>query len=73
VARDPSKLLLDKIRELGLDETDLKSLEALWPYLSEILREACSLEAPLRGVTPQALGAKAVFELLQHYRAENAG
>jgi len=64
--------LLELIKRLGLDENDPKSLEALWPHLSVIIRVACKIEAPLRGVTPQALGARAVLDLLQHYRAQNA-
>lgn len=70
---DTSKLLLDKIRDLGLDENDPTSLEALWPYLSEVIRAACLIEAPLRGVTPQALGVKAILEFLQHHRTSNVG
>jgi len=56
---------------MGLDEDDPKSLEALWPHLSVIIREACKLEAQRRGMTPQALGAQAVLDLLRHYRAKN--
>jgi len=69
----PGQGLLDLIAKLGLDENDPKSLEALWPHLSVVIREACKLEAPLRGMTPQALGARAVIDLLRHYRAKNAG
>ena len=65
--------LLELIANLGLDENDPKSLEELWPHLSVVIREACKLEAPLRGMTPQALGARAVLDLLQHYRGQNAG
>jgi hypothetical protein len=57
------------IAENGLDETDPKSLEALWPHLSEIIREACKIEAALRGGTPERWGAKAVQDLLKHYDA----
>jgi hypothetical protein len=60
--------LIELIGKLGLDKTDPKSLEALWPHLSVVIREACKLEAPLRGVTPQALGARAVLDLLRHHR-----
>ena len=63
--------LLELIERLGLDENDPKSLEALWPHLSVIIREACKLEAPLRGVTPQVLGARAVLDLLRHYRTQS--
>jgi hypothetical protein len=63
--------LLEVIKTMGLDEDDPKSLEALWPHLSVIIREACKLEAQRRGMTPQALGAQAVLDLLRHYRAKN--
>lgn len=64
--------LLAKIAELGLNEDDPKSLEALWPHLSEVIRAACTLEAPRKNITPQALGGLAVRDLIRHHRAKNA-
>lgn len=59
------------IAEKGLDENDPKSLEALWPHLSIVIREACRLTAFERGLTPQSLGAEVVKNLLNHYDAES--
>jgi RNAse (barnase) inhibitor barstar len=65
---EQGRQLRQLIQELGLTEDDPKSLEALWPHLSIVIREACKLEARLRGTTPQALAARAVSDLLQHYK-----
>jgi len=68
VSKEDSAANLRKlIAEKGLDESNLKSLEALWPHLSIVLREACKLTAYERGLTPQALGAEVVKKLLAYY------